>query len=200
MKRAIRPVLLLCCSGVFLTAFAQESEQGKKPESFSERYELELKWANFLILAGGLGYLIQKHGAPFLAARSRKIQEDIRGADEVRQDAERRVAEVDRRLASLDSEVAGLRAESAKEADMETERMRQQTVLDIAKARAQAEQEIAAAGKTARAELKEYAAELAINLAEQKLRVRMNPATQESLVRGFVRDVESLSPPAPTQH
>jgi F0F1-type ATP synthase membrane subunit b/b' len=61
--------------------------------------------------------------------------------------------------------------------------------------RAHAEQEIAAAGKTARVELKQYAAELAIGLAAQKLRARMTPDTQEGLVRGFVRDIDNLAGP-----
>jgi F-type H+-transporting ATPase subunit b len=201
MKRGVRLLLMLCCGTAFFVGFAQESQAGKKPESFAERYELELKWANFLILAGGLGYLIRKHGGPFLADRSRKIREDIVQAEEVRQDAERRAAEVDRRLAGLESEIAALRAESQKEAEAEKQRIEQQTPLEIAKVLTHAQQEIAAAGKTAQTELKKYAAELAIGLAEQKLRARMTPATEEALVRGFVRDVDSLSPPAqPTPH
>ena len=201
MKRGIRLLLMLCCGAIFFAGFAQESQEGKKPESFAERHELELKWANFLILAGALGYLIGKNAGPFFETRSRKIREDMSQAEEVRQDAERRAAEVDRRLAGLESEIAALRAESQKEAEAERERMRQQTPLEIAKVRAHAEQEIAAAGKTARVELKQYAAELAIGLAEQKLRARMTPGTQEALVRGFVRDVDGLSSPAqPTQH
>jgi F-type H+-transporting ATPase subunit b len=126
MKRGIRSLLLLCFSGIFLVCLAQESE-GKKPEAFAERYELELKWANFLILAGGLGYLIRKHGGPFLADRAHKIRQDIAEAEEVRKDAERRAADVDRRLAGLESEIAALRAEAQKEGEAETQRIRQQT-------------------------------------------------------------------------
>jgi len=195
MKRGLRSILLLCLSGIFLAAFAQEGE-GKKPEGFAERYELELKWVNFLILAGGLGYLIRKNAGTFFADRSRKIRQDIADAEEVRQDAERRAAEVDRRLAGLETEIAALRVASQGEAEAEKERIEQQTVLEMAKVRASAEQEIVAAGKTARAELKQYAAELAIDLAGQKLRARMTPDTQEALVRGFARDVDGLSSPA----
>ncbi|HUI81147.1 MAG TPA: ATP synthase F0 subunit B [Bryobacteraceae bacterium] len=193
MRRGLRFALLVTVTVCFGVAFAQEGEAGKKPESFAERHELALKWANFLLLAGGLAYLIKKNGGPFLAERSRKIQEDIREADAVRQDAERRAAEVDRRLATLETEIAGLRAESENEAAAETERMRRQTAAEIAKVQAHAEQEIVAAGKTARAELKQYAAELAIGLAEKKLEARMTADTQDALVRGFVRDVDSLS-------
>jgi F-type H+-transporting ATPase subunit b len=192
MRRGIRCAILLTLSVFFGIGFAQEGEAGKKPESFAERHELALKWANFLILAGGLGYLIKKNGGPFLAERSRKIQEDIREAEAVRRDAEARAAEVDRRLATLETEIAGLKAESEKEAVAETEGMRQQTTAEIAKVQTQAEHEIAAAGKLARAELKRYAADLAIGLAEKKLEARMTAETQEALVRGFVRDVENL--------
>ena len=59
-------------------AWAQEHEgaekkarRAKKEESFAEKHELELKWANFLLLAGLLGYIIGKNAGPFFAARYR---------------------------------------------------------------------------------------------------------------------------------
>ena len=45
-------------------------------------------------------------------------------------------------------------------------------------------------GKTARRQLKEYAAELALGLAEERLRGRMDNATESALVDGFVHDLE----------
>jgi F0F1-type ATP synthase membrane subunit b/b' len=53
-----------------------------------------------------------------------------------------------------------------------------------------AEQDIQSAGKAARAELKRYSAELAIALAEQKIRTRINPDAQNALVMAFVRDLD----------
>jgi len=53
-----------------------------------------------------------------------------------------------------------------------------------------AEQEIASAGKAARMALKRYAAELAVGLAEQKVRARMTPDTEDALVQGFVRNLK----------
>ena len=65
-------------------------------------------------------------------------------------------------------------------------RMAQQTEAEIAKIQAHAEQEIASAGKAARMALKRYSAELAMGLAEQKVRARMTPETEDALVQGFV--------------
>ena len=148
------------------------------------------KWANFVVLAGGLGYLIGKKGGPFFAARSLKIRQDMIDAGEVRRQAEERAAEVDRRLANLEAEIALLRADSGKEEEAEAGRFVLHTAAEVAKTQVRAEQEIAAAGKAARLELKRYCAELAVGLAEEKIRARMTPETQDGLVRGFVRDLK----------
>jgi F-type H+-transporting ATPase subunit b len=104
---------------------------------------------------------------------------------------------VDRRLAALDTEIAALRAEAQGEIQVEAERLSRHTAAEIAKIRANAEQEITFAGKAARTDLKRYSAELAIGLAEERLRARMNPETQQALVRGFVRDLDPAAPRAP---
>jgi len=148
------------------------------------------KWANFLVLAGGLGYLAGKSAPAFFAARSMKIRKDMIDADELRRDADARAAAVERRLANLEAEIAALRAEAHKEERAEGERLRQHAASEMAKIQIHAEQEIAAAGKAARMDLKRYSAELAVDLAEKKIRARMTPATQDALVRGFVRDLK----------
>ena len=94
-------------------------------------------------------------------------------SDAIRKDAEARAAEVDRRLASLESEIAALRNAAQTEGEAERQRLARHTEAEIAKIQSHSEQEIASAAKAARADLKRYSAELAIDLAEQKLRARM---------------------------
>lgn len=192
MRRLALCALLL---GMFLAAFprvgaAQDSENSKKAGEESGAEDIWLRVANFVIMAGALGYLIVKSAGPFFAARSQKIREEMIQGEEAREEAERRSAEVDRRLANLEADIAGLRASSQQEKEHEVERMRQRTAAEMDKIRAHAEQEIAAAGKTARAELKRYSAELALGLAERKLRARMNAETQDELVGGFVHELD----------
>jgi F-type H+-transporting ATPase subunit b len=151
------------------------------------------KWANFAILAGGLGYLIGKNAGPFFAARTQQIRKDMIESGEMRKQAEARAAEVDGRLAHLETEIAALRAEAKLEADAETERLARQTAAEIGKVQLHAEQDIAAAGKAARMELKRYSAELAVQLAEQKIRGRMSADVQNSLVMSFVKDLDGAN-------
>jgi F-type H+-transporting ATPase subunit b len=195
MKPSLRVLLILGFAWVpFVSfapaAFAQETKPSGKPESFAERHELELKWANFLMLAGALGYLIGKHGGPFFAARSGSIRQDMVESRRQREEAEAEAADVDRRLANLEKEIAALRGDSQAQAQAENQRMAQHTADEIAKIQAHAEQEIVSAGKAARMQLKRYSAQLAVELAERKIRARMTPQTQDALVRGFVRDLK----------
>ena len=188
MKRPVRMALRLVMLLAFLAvvAFAQEQGGGGEGEGKLKVWQ----WANFLLLAGGLGYLIGKRAPSFFAARSQQIGKDMAEAAEERRAAEERAAAVDRRLAHLEAEIASLRDQAEQQAKAETERLIQHTAAEIAKIQAHGEQEIASAGKAARTELKRHAAQLAIGLAEQKIRARMTPETQDDLVRGFVRDLK----------
>ena len=188
MRRLATAVLALGLLAAVPAVFAQEEH---KKEAAEEGGNLAIwKWANFVILAGAVGYLIGKNAGPFFDGRSRQIRKEIIEADEARQAAETRVAEVERRLANLEGEIASLREEAAKEAEAETHRLAQHSANEIAKVQAHSEQEIASAAKAARMELKRYASELAIGLAERKLRDRITPETQEALVQGFVHDLK----------
>ena len=75
------------------------------------------KWANFAILAGGLGYLVGKNAGPFFAGRTQQIRKEMIEAGELRKQAEMRAAEVDHRLANLENEIAAMRAEAKQEAE-----------------------------------------------------------------------------------
>jgi F-type H+-transporting ATPase subunit b len=153
--------------------------------------EVSIIWTvlNFFILAGGLAWLTSKYGAPLLTARSKGISEGLTAGQKAKADADRRAAEVQAKLASLEKEIAGLREEAKIERDREADRIRRDTQAEIARLHAQAEFEIESAGKRARMEVQRAAAKLAIELAETKVRVRMSPEVQASLVQGFVTDL-----------
>jgi F-type H+-transporting ATPase subunit b len=184
MKRFVRLTLLFAFLAVL--GIAQEKEGGEGQSSSNQMW----KWANFLVLAGALGYMIGKNAPSFFAARSQQIGKDMAEARKEREAAEQRAAEVDRRLANLEVEIASLRDHGHQEAEAEAQRMAQHTAAEIVRIQVRAEQEIVSAGKAARLELKRHAAELAIGLAEQKIRARLTPETQDALVRGFVRDLK----------
>jgi F-type H+-transporting ATPase subunit b len=143
-------------------------------------------WANFLLLAGGLGYVIKKNAGPYFAQRSLEIRKGMADAEAERAASDAKVAEVDRRLANLQTDIEALRRGAKQEAEADAERVRREAAAEMAKIQSHLAEEIAAASKSATLELRRYSAELALALAEQKIAARMTPQTQDRLVRTFV--------------
>jgi F-type H+-transporting ATPase subunit b len=146
-------------------------------------------WANFAILAGALGYLIKKKAGPFFQSRSEEIRKGISEAATLKADAEARAAAIEQRMAGLEADIQDLRARATEEINAEGERVSRETGQAIAKTKTQAEQEIAAAAKSARQEIKAYSAELALALAEKKIRSRLTPGADAELLDEFLKDL-----------
>lgn len=178
MKRLI---LLLAITAATLAA--QEQAGSAEPS-------MTWKVVNFVILAIGLGYLMAKTLPGFFHSRTSSIQEGIAEAQKVKADAERRAAEVDKRVSALGADIEKFRTQSRAEMEKEGERIRQETAATIQKLEQQAQVEIESAGKTARRELKAYAANLALDLAEQRVRARLDSSSENALVENFVLDLK----------
>jgi len=164
--------------------------QEKAEEPVSKDEMLVWRWANFVILAAGAAYLLGKHLPTFFKTRTATIQKDITEAQQQKLDAEKRAAEMDGRLKSLGQDIEKFRSESRAEMVQEAERIRQETARQIEKLQKQAEQEIESAGNLASRELREYAAKLALDLAEQRIRTRLDAGTEAGLVDDFTKDLQ----------
>lgn len=168
---------------------AQAVQHGEGHEAQPMPNEIWWKWANFAVLALGLGFLIGKNAGPFFRARTTAIQSDIAQSAAVRAEAEARASQIEQRIANLSTEVEALRQTSRQEIGREGDRVKAETAALSAKLQKQAEAEIAAAVKNASQELKAYSAELAIGLAKQQIRDRMTPDAQNALTDAFVKDL-----------
>ena len=156
------------------------------------------QWINFAILVGILGWLAAKQGGPYFAGRAKGISEGLAVGEKARSDAEARARAVDERLANLKSEIAEMRSKAREEREREADRLRRDTQTEIARVRAHAEQELESAGKQARLDVQRFAAKLAIELAEQKIRSRMSSEAQGALFDRFLRDLPDGSARAQT--
>jgi F0F1-type ATP synthase membrane subunit b/b' len=147
------------------------------------------KWANFAILAAGLGYLIGKNVPPLFRKQSDEIQAALAESAKIKREAADYAAKVEARLASLQNEIQKLREDAHAEMLAESERVRRETEHHVQRIREQSVQEIDLMTRAAKAELRKYAAELAIGLAEERIRFRMNPETQDRLANGLLHDL-----------
>jgi F-type H+-transporting ATPase subunit b len=168
-------------------AFAQEKSEAAESQSSDEKPGLEIwKWVNFAILAGILGWMISKNMGPVLAQRSAEIQEGLKAGERAKAEADARAAAVQGKLAGLETAIAQMKVQAKEERERETARIRRDTELELTRIKQQAEMEIASAEKTARLSIRRDAAKYAIELAERKVRDRMSPEMQGSLLNNFV--------------
>lgn len=138
---------------------------------------------NFLILFVILWIPLRKALPKFFKGRTESIQKRLEESRKTTEDARRRLAEVESRLSRLDSEIAQIRG--AADADAQAEEQRILAAVEEERRRIvqSAEQEIAMAANAARRELKAFAADLAVDLAEKKIRGRK--LADEALVHDF---------------
>jgi F-type H+-transporting ATPase subunit b len=178
-----RPLLIVLIATASL--LAQESGGQAKGEDNTNLW----KWANFAILAVAIGYFVGKSAPGMFRARTAEIQKGIAEAQQVKRDAEKRAAEVDAKLNRLGADIEAFRTQSKTDMEYEGERIRRETLSQIVRIHQQAQLEVDSASKTARRELREYAASLALDLAAQRIRSRMTQASEAELVSAFVSDL-----------
>jgi F-type H+-transporting ATPase subunit b len=141
------------------------------------------KFVNLFIFLLLLLYFMKKAGmSEAFKARREGIRRDLMRAQEERNAALAKLEEVEARLSRLDAEVANIREQSAKEAAEERERIRVATEVEIQKLREQSRREIESAGKAARQELRTFAAEQSVRLAEEIIRQDMRPEDDARLI------------------
>jgi F-type H+-transporting ATPase subunit b len=149
-----------------------------------------LRWANFVILFGLLGWLLRKPLAAFLRQRGRMILKALQLGRRARQEAAARLDEINARLAGLESDIAELRRQALAEAQAERDRLRDSAIAEAARILTQAEQDIDAFAKAARNELRRYAAQLAVELAEQRIRTQMTGDRHAAMVRYYAASLK----------
>lgn len=174
-----------------LAPFARAQENA----AAEEKHEPGIGWqvANFIILAGFLGYMVKKNAGKFFDARTGHIQSGIYDAAKAKRDSEARLADVERRIAGLGSEIEKMRADMRKEMAAEGERIRLETERHIHRVQEQAAQDIESMIKAGRRDLKTYSAELALKMAEEQLHGRITHDVENNLVSSFISDLRAKS-------
>jgi F-type H+-transporting ATPase subunit b len=142
---------------------------------------------NFAVIAAAIVWFSKSSLPQMFRARTRNIQKTMEEARRSSEDAGKRLEQIEGRLAKLDAEIAAMRSAADAEAAEEEERIRLAAEEDRRKIVESTAAEIQAAARLAQRELKAYAAELAVSLAEK--RITVDPTTDRALVETFVQQL-----------
>jgi F-type H+-transporting ATPase subunit b len=138
---------------------------------------------NFAIIALGVVYFSRLHLPTMFRNRTESIRKSMDEAKVASDEAKSRLAAIESRLSRLDSDIAAMTAKAEHDGAAEADRIRAAAEEDKQKIVEAAGQEIDVAAKSARRDLAAYAADLAVNMARQRIQVD-TPADQ-ALVSGF---------------
>jgi F0F1-type ATP synthase membrane subunit b/b' len=150
------------------------------------------KFFNLVVFVSLLIYLLRRPLSESLLARREAIHRELTRAQEERAAALAKLEEVKSRLARLDSEVEAIRAQALREAAEERERIARATEEEMRKLREHARREIEGAGKAARQELRRYAAEQSVRLAEELIRRDMRAEDDVRLMGDYVEGLGGI--------
>ena len=140
------------------------------------------KIVNFAILGGVLVYFLKTPISTYLVSRSTQIRQDLVAAAELRSTASAQLADIDRKLQALPAELDKLRAQGEQDVKAEQARIAQTAAAERERLIAQTHREIDARLRMARRQLTEDAADLAIKIAEERIKRTITPEDQLRLV------------------
>ena len=187
--RCFRFLFALAAVVLLFAGSVHAAEEESSGDLFHQTIGWIFRWIHFVVVFGGLGYLLAKKGPAFFRQRAETIVASITESARIKEDAGRRLHEAEEKLARLDQDVAALREAARREAAAEAERIRSATQDEGRKIERAAQAEIQAAERAARMELKALAARLAVEQAEALIRQQMTPQTEAAILQSFVQNL-----------
>jgi F0F1-type ATP synthase membrane subunit b/b' len=174
---------------IFLLTLPALAAEGAEPDPVESTTGLIFRWLNFLIVFGGAGYLIAKHGGAFFRANAKAIAASIHDATAAKAEAERELSEVEAKISHLDREIAESRETARRNWAAESERLRTSGLAEIEKIKQAAAAELAAAARAAQQQLREIAASMAVQRAAALIRSRMDAEVSARMFRSFLGEL-----------
>ncbi len=207
MSHSLRKALLVLMLGGSLLALAgivraaglgPEETAAAEHEEKSEghKHELLFKVINFVILVGGLGYILRKPLANFFVERSASIRKSLDEGRKALEASQAQLQAVEDKLRRFEEEMASFRAAALDEMKAEREHLRRMTATEIEKMMDSLRVQMEVATKQARLELKLYGAQQAVEMARQMIGQRLDEAGQRRLVTDFVARLEGKGMPS----
>lgn len=178
-------MILLIVPLLLFMSYAEESHASQTKDFLG-------KTLNFLLLFGGLAYLLRKPLGEFLRVRSDSLKKALREAKESREKAAEKMSDVESRLGKLDEEIGRLRREAEAEGQSLHQRIGEEAKKDSDRLKHFARQEIEMLTQEALREIKEYTADLAANLALQRIQDRMTEEYHSSLIDKSIERLDKI--------
>jgi F-type H+-transporting ATPase subunit b len=173
----------------FFMALPVLAAEGAEPDPADSTAGLIFRWLNFLIVFGGIAYLIAKHGGAFFRGNAKEIAASIVEATAAKADADCELREVETKIARLDQDVAEMREEARRNWAAESERLYASGQAEIEKIAHAAREELAASERAAQQQVREIAASMAVERAAALVSSMMNAQIRARMFQSFLSEL-----------
>jgi F-type H+-transporting ATPase subunit b len=147
------------------------------------------KVVNFAILGGILFYFLKTPISTYLVARATHIRQGLITASEVRSAATAQLAEIEKKMQALPGELEALKVQGAEDVKAERARIAQAAAAERERLIAQTHREIETRLQMARRQLTEHAANLAVKIAEERIKRTITLEDQLRLVDRYTAEL-----------
>lgn len=152
---------------------------------------------NFAIFAVLFWVIARKPIGAAIAGRAASIRSGLDEAARLQAEAQARFDSVEVRLAALDKEIEEMRADALEDAEREAATLRARGAVEAVRIKESAERAIREESARAKAEIRQEAVALAVQLAKETLTRTITREDQERLAREFLAAVDADRPSNP---
>ena len=145
---------------------------------------------NFALLVGALVYFLKSPLAAHMASRITQIRHDLVTAADLKKTATAQLAEIQQKMAALPSELEALRRQGGEDVKAERERISRAAETERSRLLDQTRREIDMRLRVAKRELTEHAAQLAVQVAEHRIKRVITPDDQIRLVDRYAAQLK----------
>ena len=182
-------ILTVNCSLAFAAAAFASEGGGEGSASVLKAYMWPV--INFLILVGVMVYALKKADIKgFFKKRTELIEQSLREAREAKELAQKALSEVEERLKVKDSEIANIIAGAKLSGENEKARLMEEGDKLKTRILEQAKTNIDYEVKRAKESIKQEAVEIAMELAEKKLKEKLSKEEQLKLLEESLAKIE----------
>ncbi|MCK4337087.1 MAG: ATP synthase F0 subunit B [Candidatus Aminicenantes bacterium] len=150
------------------------------------------KVLNFLILFGGLAFILRKPMSRFLRERIEGVKVDLEETRSSRKEKQKNLKNIHNRLKKVAEEARSIKQEAENIGKKDRERILQEASIEAVRLKESAKQDIELLSQFGIQELKAYTAEVAVTIAREKIRKNMRPESQAILIDRSIKKLETL--------
>ncbi len=145
------------------------------------------------ILWGLLGFFLYKPLTQFFKKQSNEIKEKIDTSKLEKERSEEKLKKIEERLSKIEFEIEEIRNKAKEAAEKEERRIKEQLDEDLKRISSIEESEIESIINSAKRELKKYATELSVSIAEKDIKEKINEKKHKELIKKFIDDMENVN-------